>query len=129
MRRQGETHRPYEFGVNVTVAVTLKYCKGGQSLPLMKTLPGNPYDGQTLATLIPDMEAFVGNTVDCRRISRPQRAARLQVQGLSFRAKARSDASAQARIALQVAFEPIIGDLKAEHRMRRNYLWFRQGDQ
>jgi IS5 family transposase len=27
------------------------------------------------------------------------------------------------------AFEPIIGDLKAEHRMGRNYLWFRQGDQ
>ncbi len=25
------------------------------------------------------------------------------------------------------AVEPVIGDLKAEHRMGRNYLWFRRG--
>jgi IS5 family transposase len=27
-------------------------------------LPGNPYDGRTLATVIPGMEALVGNTLD-----------------------------------------------------------------
>jgi IS5 family transposase len=26
------------------------------------------------------------------------------------------------------AIEPVIGHLKAEHRMGRNYLWYRQGD-
>jgi hypothetical protein len=26
------------------------------------------------------------------------------------------------------AVEPVIGHLKAEHRMGRNYLWFRHGD-
>jgi IS5 family transposase len=26
------------------------------------------------------------------------------------------------------AVEPVIGHLKAEHRMGRNFLWFRQGD-
>ena len=26
------------------------------------------------------------------------------------------------------AVEPVIGHLKAEHRMNRNYLWFRRGD-
>jgi transposase, IS5 family len=26
------------------------------------------------------------------------------------------------------AVEPVIGHLKAEHRLVRNYLWFRQGD-
>jgi IS5 family transposase len=26
------------------------------------------------------------------------------------------------------AVEPVIGNLKAEHRMGRNYLWFRRGD-
>ncbi len=26
------------------------------------------------------------------------------------------------------AVEPVIGHLKAEHRMGRNYLWYRQGD-
>ena len=30
----------------------------------MKALPGNPYDGHTLQTVIPDMRSLVGNTVD-----------------------------------------------------------------
>jgi IS5 family transposase len=29
----------------------------------VKALLGKPYDGQTLATVIPDMEALVGNTI------------------------------------------------------------------
>jgi hypothetical protein len=29
----------------------------------VKALPGNPYDGHTLATVIPDMGALVGNTI------------------------------------------------------------------
>src|SRR3978361_2415668 len=28
----------------------------------------------------------------------------------------------------RAAVEPVIGHLKAEHRMGRNYLWFRRGD-
>jgi transposase, IS5 family len=30
----------------------------------VKALPGNPYKGHTLATVIPDMEAIVGNTLE-----------------------------------------------------------------
>ncbi len=36
----------------------------------VKSMPGNPYDGHTLATVIPQMEALVGNTLD--RIPRRQ---------------------------------------------------------
>ena len=60
---KGKAHRLYEFGVKVSVATTLKYCKGGQFVTYVKALPGNPYDGHTLATVIPDMEARVGNTI------------------------------------------------------------------
>jgi IS5 family transposase len=51
---KGKAHRPYEFGVKVSVATTLKHCKGGQFVTRVKALPGNPYDGHTLATVIPD---------------------------------------------------------------------------
>ena len=51
---KGKAHRPYEFGVKVSVATTLKHCKGGQFVTHVKALPGNPYDGHTLATVIPD---------------------------------------------------------------------------
>jgi len=64
MHRQGQgAHRPYEFGVKVSVATTLKHCKGGQFVTDVKALPGNPYDGHTLATVIADMEALVGSTI------------------------------------------------------------------
>jgi IS5 family transposase len=60
---KGKAHRPYEFGVKVSVATTLKHCKGGRFVTHVKALPGNPYDGHRLATVIPDTEALVGNTI------------------------------------------------------------------
>jgi IS5 family transposase len=103
---KGKAHRPYEFGVKVSVATTISHAKGGQFVTHVKALPGNPYDGHTLATVIPDMEALVGNTIarilTDKGYPRPQRAARLQVQGLHLRPEARGDAEDQARIAPQV---------------------------
>src|SRR4051794_33391582 len=53
-------HKPYEFGVKVSVATPLNRCRGGQFVAHVKALPGNPYDGHTLATVIPDIEATLG---------------------------------------------------------------------
>jgi IS5 family transposase len=61
---KGKAHRPYEFGIKVSVATTISHAKGGQFVTHVKALPGNPYDGHTLATVIPDMEALVGNTLE-----------------------------------------------------------------
>jgi hypothetical protein len=36
---------------------------GGQFVTPVKALPGNPSDGHTLATAIPDMAALIGNTI------------------------------------------------------------------
>ena len=80
--------------------------KGGQFVTHVKALPGNPYDGHTLATVIPDMEALDRQHHRAhprrQRLSRPQCAARLQVQGLHLRPEATGDAADQARIAPQV---------------------------
>src|SRR5262245_62776452 len=58
---KGKAHRPYEFGVKVSVATTVKHSAGGQLVSHVAALPGNPYDGQTLATVIPQMQALIGN--------------------------------------------------------------------
>src|SRR5205823_4704506 len=60
---KGKAHMPYEFGVKVSVATTLKRSKGGQFALHAKALPGNPYDGHTLASVIPDMEETIGNQI------------------------------------------------------------------
>jgi IS5 family transposase len=57
---KGKAHKPYEFGVKVSVATTLHHSKGGQFIAHVKALPGNPYDGHTLAKVLPDMERQLG---------------------------------------------------------------------
>ena len=61
---KGKAHRPYEFGVKVSVATPLRHSRGGQFVAHVAALPGNPYDGHTLATVIPAMQAIISNTLD-----------------------------------------------------------------
>ena len=89
--------------MKVSVATSLHHSAGGQFVAHVKALPGNPFDGHTLATVIPDIESKIGglDPAHCRRpgLARPQRAAKPQVQGLHHRAKARHDQSHRARCA------------------------------
>jgi IS5 family transposase len=52
---KGKAHKPYEFGVKVSVATTVTHSAGGQFVAHVAALPGNPYDGHTLAAVIPAM--------------------------------------------------------------------------
>ena len=61
---KGKAHRPYEFGIKVSVATTAHRSKGGQFVTHIAALPGNPYDGHTLATVIPAMDDMIGNTIE-----------------------------------------------------------------
>ena len=129
---KGKAHRPYEFGVKVSVATTLSHAKGGQFVAHVKALPGNPYDGHTLQTVIPDMEALVGSTI--ARIladkgyrghnAPPDYKFRVFISGQ----KRGVTPSIKRELRRRSAVEPVIGHLKAEHRMSRNYLWFSHGD-
>src|ERR1700682_545725 len=60
---KGKAHKPYEFGVKVSVATTVRRSRGGQFVLHAKALRGNPYDGHTLATVIPDIERTTGATL------------------------------------------------------------------
>jgi len=129
---KGKAHRPYEFGVKISVATTLKHCKGGQFVTHVKALPGNPYDGHTLATVIPDMEALVGNTIERILTDKGYRGhnAPPDYKFRVFLSGQKRGVTPQITRELRrrSAVEPVIGHLKAEHRMGRNYLWFRHGD-
>ncbi|MGY4362669.1 hypothetical protein ACVWZ3_000628 [Bradyrhizobium sp. i1.3.6] len=61
---KGKAHRPYEFGVRVSVATTLAPARGGKFVTHVKALHGNPYDARTVATVIPEMVALIGNTIE-----------------------------------------------------------------
>jgi IS5 family transposase len=129
---KGKAHRPYEFGVKVSVATTLAHAKGGQFVAHVKALPGNPYDGHTLKTVIPDMEAMIGNTIERMLLDKgyrghnapPDYKFRVFISGQ----KQRVTPKIKRELRRRSAVEPVIGHLKSEHRMGRNYLWHRQGD-
>jgi transposase, IS5 family len=129
---KGKAHRPYEFGVKVSVATTISHARGGQFVTHLKTLPGNPYDGHTLATVIPEMEALVGNIIERLVLDKgyrghnapPDYKFRVFISGQ----KRGVTPSIKRTMRRRSAIEPVIGHLKAEHRMGRNYLWFKHGD-
>jgi hypothetical protein len=129
---KGKAHRPYEFGVKVSVATTQSHAKGGQFVTHVKSLPGNPYDGHTLERVIPDMEALVGNTIERILADKGYRGHNAPPD-YKFRVfipgpKRGGTPSIKRALRCGSAVEPVIGHLKAEHRMGRNYLWFLRGD-
>jgi transposase, IS5 family len=129
---KGKTHRPYEFGVKVSIATTLNHSAGGQFVAHVKALPGSPYDGHTLQTIIPDIERQLGGTLKRLIADKGYRG-----HNASPEYKFRVYLSGQKRgvtdaikrdLRRRSAVEPVIGHLKADHRMGRNYLSGSTGD-
>jgi IS5 family transposase len=129
---KGKAHRPYEFGVKVSVATPIKHSKGGQFVTHVKALPGNPYDGHTLAKVIPAMEALIGNIIE-RMIADAGYRGHNAPPDYKFRVftagqKRRVTPQIKREMRRRSAVEPVIGHLKDDHRMGRNYLAHRAGD-
>ena len=129
---KGKAHKPYEFGVKVSVATPLHRCRGGQFVAHVQALPGNPYDGHTLATVIPDIEATLGVTL-ARTITDagykghnapPEKRFQVSVAGQ----KRGLTPALKRAFRRRSAVEPVIGHLKNEHRLGRNYLAHSAGD-
>ena len=129
---KGKPHKPYEFGVKVSVATTLKHSKGGQFVTHVQALPGNPYDGHTLAEVIPAIEQLIGNTIERLHTDAGYRGhnAPPEYKFKIYTAKQKRRVTPQIKREMKrrSAVEPVIGHLKDEHRMGRNYLAHRHGD-
>ena len=129
---KGKAHKPYEFGVKVSIATTLHRSKGGLFALHAKALPGNPYDGHTLATVIPEMEAMIGNDIDRLLADAGYRGHNAPLTH-TFKVyttgqKRRMTPAIKREMRRRAAVEPVIGHIKNEHRMERNYLAGTQGD-
>jgi IS5 family transposase len=129
---KGKAHAPHEFGIKVSVATTIKRSRGGQFALHAKALPGNPYDGHTLATIIPQMEATIGAEIG-RVLADAGYKGHNAPESHKFRVytagqKRRMTPAIKREMRRRAAIEPVIGHIKNEHRMGRNYLAHQQGD-
>jgi IS5 family transposase len=127
---KGKAHKPYEFGVKVTITTTNRRCKGGQFVLHARALAGNPYDGHTLAQAVEETESLTGRKVERVFVDKGYR-------GHSTPDPRRVFISGQKRgvhgvikreLKRRSAIEPVIGHLKDDGHLGRNFLKGRHGD-
>jgi len=127
---KGKARMPYEFGCKVSIATPVTQPKGGQFVLHAKALHGNPFDGHTLGPVVAEMESLTG--IEPRRVhvdkgyrghNHPNRF-RVWISGQARR----TTAAIRREMKRRAAVEPVIGHVKAEHRMDRNYFKGRDGD-
>jgi transposase, IS5 family len=69
----GKARARYEFGVKTSFAVTNARGAGGQFVLDARTLPGNPYDGHSLAGQLDQVARLTGRRVRRAHVDRGYR--------------------------------------------------------
>jgi IS5 family transposase len=122
---KGKARTPYEFGVKVTIATTLKegFVVG------MRSMPGNPYDGHTLAETLEQVGILAERRPKTVIVDRGYRGVDLDgVQILRSGQKRGITRTLHRMIKRRSAIEPTIGHMKSDGRLGRNPLKGALGD-
>jgi transposase, IS5 family len=122
---KGKAHKRYEFGVKVSVAATNR-----EGLVLgMMALPGNPYDGHTLAAALAQVERMTGVAVARTYVDRGYRGHGLDSRRVFISGQRRGvTATIRRELRRRSAVEPVIGHMKTDGRLGRNFLAGVRGD-
>ena len=124
---KGKAHKQYEFGVKVGIVSTSKesFVVGA------KSLPGNPYDGHTLQACIEQAERVSGIKPQEVYTDRGYRGHGCNTGTLKvWIAGARRGVTAaiHRKLKRRNAVEPVIGHMKSDGRLARNFLKGVNGD-
>jgi transposase, IS5 family len=127
---KGKSRNPYEFGVKVGLAMTLK----GNLIVGARSFPGNPYDGHTMHEQIEQSAiqmqglgvkpGVVYADLGYRGVDKDNPQIEIKHRGKDKRLTEEERRLLKRRQAI----EPIIGHLKADHRMDRCHLKGSEGD-
>ncbi len=128
---KGKAHRPYEFGVKVSITTTNRRCKGGQFVLHAKALPGNPCDGHTLRSVIEETQALTGREIERGYADKGYRGHNAPKPLRVFISGQRRGVHRQIKRELRrrSAIEAAIGHMKTDGHLGRNFLKGRNGDQ
>jgi len=123
---KGKVHKKYEFGCKVSIVSTVD----NNWIVGTDAIHGNPYDGHTLKSSIAQVERIVGQrplkvNVDKGYKGKKNHPKNIEVFIAGAKKKTRSVKNFMKR---RSAIEPIIGHLKSDHRLSRNYLKGASGD-
>lgn len=123
---KGKAHKRYEFGVKVSITSTNRsnFIVGG------KALPGNPYDGHTLPGALAQTRRLTHTEIEEAFVDKGYRGHGEETTTvyLSGQKRGIKTRSLRKRLKRRQAIEPIIGHLKSDGRLGRNYLQGMNGD-
>ena len=122
---KGKRHKRYEFGVKVSVATSTK----NNFVFGMQSLPGNPYDGHTLRGALDQVERMTGRRPTHCFVDRGYRGHdETDTTVIVAGQKRGMTPSLKRQLKRRNAIEPVIGHLKSDGRLDRNYLKGTLGD-
>lgn len=123
---KGKAHKPYEFGVKVGVVSTSK-----ESFVIgMKSLPGSPFDGHTLKASLEQTARLTGVQPKEAYVDRGYRGHGLTEAVQVWIAGMRRGVTVaiKRKLKRRNAIEPVIGHMKNDGRLGRNFLKGAVGD-
>jgi IS5 family transposase len=95
------------------------------------TLPGNPYDGHTLARQIDQVAKLTGRTVNRAYVDRGYRGHKMTREGLDItisHTRGITSPTIRREMRRRNGIEPVIGHLKDDGHLERNHLRGPDGD-
>jgi len=121
---KGKVAKKYEFGVKVSVAVTNQ----SNFVVGMQSLPGNPYDGHTLADSLAQIEALTGIKPQRCYVDRGYRGHGVTDTEVILAHHKPPTPTQRRELKRRNAIEPVIGHMKSDGRLGRNFLKGALGD-
>ena len=126
---KGKAQVRFGFGVKVSLATTNAVAPGGQFVLGARSLPGNPYDGHTLAAGIAQAERVTGVEVERAYVDRGYRGHDADQAHVVLSGQKRGvTPTIRRERRRRIAIEPVIGHLKSDGLLGRNFLLGTEGD-
>jgi IS5 family transposase len=126
---KGKARSRLEFGCKVSLATTNRPAPGGQFVLGARTLPGNPFDGHTLADQIAQTERLTGVPVERAYVDRGYRGHDADKQRVFVSGQKRGvTPTIRREIRRRAGIEPVIGHMKEDGHLGRNFLAGATGD-
>ena len=127
---KGKAHKKYEFGSKVSVASL----PGSNVVVGISSFTGNPHDSKTLSATLDQVKHWTGRSYERVLVDRGYRGhgalvdTEVIIPGKKAHISAYAHRRHKQRCKRRSAIEAIIGHLKSDHRLGRNYLKGSLGD-
>ncbi|CCG42804.1 IS5 family transposase [Magnetospirillum molischianum] len=125
---KGKAAKPYEFGCKVTVTTTNRPAAGGHFVLHIDARHGNPYDGHTLKAAVEATEAWTGVTPRRIYVDKGYRGHGLDRFKVWISGNKAPTNAIRRELRRRSAIEPVIGHMKNDGLLGRNFLKGKSGD-